>query len=197
MIGINRLYSYIAIAITALLFQNCSDVAFDSKQHMSRGPASLLDVSTKIDCQFIGATSLRYRLKDLLGINSGDISILADNGTPTSQMRIEKSKADLGEADPSQGLLQNLSCGMSKYKISAEIFIDACAVGMDSPKSLNHLFPNGLGDYDLIYLAFVGRAPTSYERNILLELASKLPVEKRATGVCAAIAGSLESLIQI
>jgi hypothetical protein len=86
---------------------------------------------------------------------------------------------------------------MTKYKVSMEVFIDACSVGMASEKGQSTLFPNGVENYDLIYLALVGRVPTDYERDVLTELTSKLPMEKRAMGVCAAVAGSLESLIQI
>jgi hypothetical protein len=198
MTRVKILYTLTGMFFVAVLFQNCGGIAFEAQDSASRGIASLdLGSSTKLDCQFIGTQSMHQRLATLLGINSGDISILADDGTQTSEMRIEKSKTDLGDADPAQGLLQNLSCGMTKYKISAEVFIDACTVGMNSPSQKQLLFPQGETNFDLLYMALIGRSPTDYERGVLMELSATLPPEKRAMGVCAAVASSLESLIKI
>lgn len=185
----------LGILFLVLHFQNCGRIGFQSQPDQTS--ASLSTQSSKLSCQFIGVDSIRFRLMNIFGLPQADVAILNDSGMPTSVMRVEKSKAELGEGDPSKSLSESLSCGMSKYKISAEIFIDACAWSMEKHNGEQRLFPNGLHRYEDIYLLLVGRHPTTYEVQQLEELAPLLPEAKRAVGLCAAVATSLESLIQI
>jgi len=159
--------------------------------------SSFTGSSAKSECQFIGAEAISLRLQALFDIPEGDVPLLDKSRTPTSQYRIHSSLADLGVEDASKGLINNLSCGMTKFKVSTEVFVDACSIGLQKKSTRDRLFPDGPSDYNSIYLSFIGRSPTSFEIQTLDDLSEQLPEESRAIGICAAVASSLESLTQI
>lgn len=181
----------------------CSASEFRAAQS-STGSSSLsseMDLSgqnsLKSDCQFIGVDAIASRLTMIFGISRGDVPILNDNGSASSMFRLASAASDLGAPNAATGKFLDLSCGMSKYKTSIEIFTDACSYAMDNPVIKLQLFPNGPMDSDHVYMSVIGRLPTSFEIAVLQELASVFPNGKKEAAVCAAVASSLESLLRI
>ena len=190
------------IIISAVLitgFQNCEyGLETQSTGSLGNSNSSLFNgPSAKSECQFIGADALSLRLQALFDIPEGDVPVLDKSGRSTNKYRIHSSLADLGVEDTSKGLINNLSCGMTKFKVSTEVFVDACSIGLQRKSTRDRLFPDGPSDYNAIYLSFIGRSPTSFEVQTLDDLQDQLPENSRAIGVCAAVASSLESLTQI
>jgi hypothetical protein len=90
---------------------------------------------------------------------------------------------------------EDLACSPTKFKPLLEIFLNGCYLGLQNTAVQQNLFPNGVSDYDAIYLTFIGRLPTSSEESILDDLVASLDsADKQMAGVCSAVASSLESV---
>lgn len=195
---VNRLLQITVLSCVVVLFQQCDNVNFQSAQDGQETSRSIASInSAKFDCEFIGVEAMRSRLLNVLGIPKEDVPVLNSNGQPTNQNRIAVAATDLGEPNAATGQFEDLSCGMTKFKTSIEVFADACAYALAQPAIQNELFPQGLNNFDPLYLNLIGRLPTSYEEQQLSALAQALPSNKREAGVCAATAASLEALVRI
>lgn len=116
-------------------------------------------------------------------------------GASTECYYLHKFRADLGEASPNEGRLANTECTPTKFRITTEMFINACEMAMSQSEVKAALFPNGVGDFEYLYLTFVGRRPEGNETQVLEELQSQFESEdKKAVAACASVAASLESL---
>ena len=172
-------------------YQNCFQIK-GNKNDAGGGGSGGYSSGTfgKSDCQFVSTTALHSYLKDILGIVSGDTAVLDANGNPTSTMYIASNGAALG--DPGVDTPSNTTCGSLKYKIAAEIMINAC--GTASAASLQALFPNGANDFSTIYQKVFGRSPTSEEVETLRNLVQSVSSQTAEKAACAAVSASVEAL---
>lgn len=192
-----KLVSTVTVLMASFL-QGCGQQAFQTKTAGSESSASTATFdSSKIECKFVGPSILESRLKSALGISAGDISALDDNGNATNEMRIAKNREVLGAGNSATGKADDFTCATTKFKVSVEVMVDACAVGLADTKVKSDLFPSGLSNFDALYKAFVGRVPTSYESQVIKEAIAGVPSGKAEAAACAVVATSLESLIRI
>lgn len=189
-----------------LVFQiACSKESFTAndrllQQQGSRTIASVGSLSVEnqskafMKCEFISPDALSGILKNQLGIESGDLQ-----GTMAGRQvnRIQANRLTLGAGDSTKGIASDTSCTPTKFKVATEILIDACVMMLQNSTARSKLFPNGGRDPEAAYLALIGRVPTASERTTLLELADALPADRLESGMCAAVASSLEALIRI
>jgi len=189
-------------------FQNCSgkfavtampeEMALSSTMRASPESSEPENsLASKIACQFIGPDILSDRLKFTFNIPIGDVPVLNTNGIPTTKMRIRESLVTLGKGDVNQGRPDDWNCGTTKFKASAEVMIDACAIALRDVQVKEKLFPPNLAGFDSLYHHLLGRLPTIFERDVLAELATKISADKAEAAVCGAVATSFESLIRI
>ncbi len=198
-----NIFRFVSITIfnSSLLvsFQNCGGKF--SADHQGTNSIDQMSVtgsqSAKFDCQFVGVETLRARLSATLGIQSQDVPILNDNGTPSNRGRIETNKASLGEADPKIGKYADYSCEMTKFKLSTEIMVDACKQAMSNTDIKAKLFPKGSEDYDQLFLTFLGRLPSTGEIEVLSGLTDTVADDNKEAAACAATAMSFEALTRI
>jgi hypothetical protein len=176
-------------------FQNCGQAGFQASNKSadiaSMGNPVETTMVAKRECEFIGTDVMGDRLKSVLGIASGDVPRL----DPANGNAINGP----GRLAAASGALSGYSCGVSKYKGSFEVMIDACTQAVSNVDVKNSLFPNGPENFDALYMKLVGREPTRGEAEMLLELvrSSKIPSAKREAAACAAVATTVESLIKI
>ena len=203
-----RLYTYLAISFMAVIlgFQNCGPGGFQASPVDKNGnfvAASSVTPPTQItskvlsECQIISPDILQSRIKNILGIASGDVPILADNGNTTGSMRIASALQTLGQGNPTDGTVDDYSCSTPKYKIMIQVFIDACSIAMTDATVAGRLFPNGPSDFNALYTSLVGRVPTADEIAILVELQGAVTAAQAKAAACGAVASSLASLIVI
>jgi hypothetical protein len=158
-------------------------------------------------CSFSDPTTLSNIIKQKFSISGGDIPMVDDKGNTKKDIScgngqaaadcfyLKKYRSDLGESDLSKGLLGNSSCSPTKFRITTELFINACQLALKTPEVKARLFPLGVGNYDYLYLSFTGRHPEIVETTVLKSLQDNFEDEtKKAVAACAAVAGSLESL---
>lgn len=166
-------------------------------QSVTNSEHNSFSFSSKLDCQYIGAEALSDRLISHLQIETGDVPVLNTNGVPTNTMRIESNKDLLGVADPSKGKFADYSCEIIKFRISAEVMIDACETALANQSVRQQLFPSGIQNFDSLFLSFLGRLPRQEEIQVLQYLAMSFPEEKQPGALCAAAAMSFEALTRI
>lgn len=158
-------------------------------------------------CSFFDPSTLSNIIKQKFEIGSGDVPMVdakgitkkdascGDGNTAVDCFYIKKYRPDLGESDLSKGILGNSSCSPTKFRITTELFINACQLALKNSSVKDRLFPLGVDNYDYLYLTFIGRYPEIVETTVIKSLQDNFEDEtKKAVAACAAVAGSLESL---
>lgn len=178
--------AHVLLLLLLVGFQNC----FQIKSTTTSGSAATDGVSLvveKIDCKFVSVPTLQSMLRSTLGLPQGDTAILNSNGQPTSNMYISVNRVALGGASAIED-----SCASLKYKLTAEIMINACE---EAPLAkIQSLFPQGASDFSTIYLTFLGRNPSQDEVQILRSLVSSVSSSVAERSACAAVGSSIETL---
>jgi hypothetical protein len=185
----------------------CAPSGFKSKSLLETSESSISFRDSLNACSFSDPTTLSNILKQKFSISDGDVPIVDDKGVTKKDKScgsgqsaadcfyLKKYRSDLGESDLSKGLLGNSSCSPTKFRITTELFINACQLALKTADVKDRLFPLGVGNYDYLYLTFTGRHPEIVEVNVLKSLQDNFEDEtKKAVAACAAVAGSLESL---
>ena len=193
---------HLLILLAGLL--SCAPTSFQANVNKNRSPASTFD-SLK-SCSFADTNTLRNVIEQKLGIAKKDVPLVdakgniktaaeCKQGSSTQCFYLHKFRADLGEASPNEGRLANTECTPTKFRITTEMFINACAMAMSQPAIKETLFPKGVEEFEYLYLSFVGRRPEGNESMVLSELQNQFDSkEKKAIAACASVAASLESL---
>ena len=187
------------------LFQNCSPMesaGIDGLELSSdRTLASTEGTQTALkECRFIGAQAMSSVLRDVLGIESGDVPMLNSEGAPLRSQNCktfnhQNEGRDCQYLNEFSSELNTQSCDASVFRISAQVFTNACKESLDRPENRTRLFPRGIASVDTIYLNLTGREVRNDEAQILQELASEFEVEsEKMAAVCAAIGSSLSSI---
>ncbi|MBK7842837.1 MAG: hypothetical protein IPJ71_03945 [Bdellovibrionales bacterium] len=185
----------------------CAPSGFKSKTLLETSESSISFRDSLNSCSFSDPSTLSNVIKQKFDISSGDIPIVDSKGvtkkdiscgdgkTAVDCFYIKKYRPDLGESDLNKGLLGNSACSPTKFRITTELFINACQLALKTPAVKDRLFPLGVDNYDYLYLTFTGRHPELVEVSVLKSLQSNFEDEtKKAVAACAAVAGSLESL---
>lgn len=187
---LRRLSLAVGFLLLIVAYQNCYQM-----QGVDLGSDNGLGTDvTKVECQFVTVDTLSSIIVNQLGIVEGDVSIL--NGGDY----LNQYQNSLGAADAEAGQFGDGQCTALKYKITTQLMVDACMEGFsrepeEGAKSASErLFPNGVNDYDALYLTFLGRLPNHAETSILDELVANMSSDKAEAAVCAAVAGSFEAL---
>ena len=186
-----------------MTYQNCGQNGFSSLSSSASQPVTSLNTGGVAGpqaleaCQIVSPSIMQSRIKNLLGIAAGDVPVLDDNGNPTSMNRMASELSTLGVGNPSAGIADDFSCSTPKFKDQIEIMVDACTIGLKTAAVQSRLFPNGANDYTALYMAFVGRAPTSDESAVLANLTNGMGTSSAEPAACAAVASSLQALISI
>lgn len=164
------------------------------------------------ECQFIDVVSMSNILKNQLGISYGDVPIYEDendilqsddcrNINPETNdpncYYLTTYAATLGVADLTNNIKTNNKCTSTKYKLATEIFLNACLESVDKPEISQKLFPNGLDNFDSLYLTFVGRKPFSREVEVLDELVKTVEPNVAKASACAVVASSFEAVSKL
>lgn len=221
------IFLFAFFALLAPFFQNCSRLSFQKTEEVERSLASTgeaVNISggegnnfsfvENIDerpvrlCQFISVETLRSILKDQLGIEAGDIPILNKDGSVMRDAScaadgddscgyIEKFETPLGLGNISGGDFDDRGCSTVKFKLVAEIFINACAIGMENEDVREEIFPLGLNNFDEVYMTFIGRKPFAHESDILKDLVKNMEYQTGVIAACATVASSLEAVTNL
>lgn len=178
-----------------------------SKNNILENPVSqgLSPSLLKLNCQYYEANNISESLKQILNISFGDVAVLDENGIQAQNCGpdgtgacyyLYENQVVLG--NKGLGIKQDTTCSASKFRLSTEVYINACVQSLSLEENRKKLFPQGLSNFDKIYQSFLGRYPSSLENQILKNLSDKLSGESnKMSGICAAIGASMEANLVI
>ncbi len=199
-----KIIKSIMYLVLMLSIQNCSQQGkFQTEETSSNSSSSVLDENVRLsqkDCRFIGGTAIATVLTDILGIASGDIAMLNEEGSPLKSNNCKSfnhvnSGRDCFYLNEYSNELSTQVCNASTFRLVSQIYINACTESLNDESNKTRLFPNGSQDTSTIHTAFTGRVPRSDESQILKDLTTQFESEQeKMTAVCAAIGSSLASI---
>ena len=212
-----------AALILVLAFTNCYSVnkapvqtsgteEETQNETFNREPAEIVEIqedNTEIapavnvalrSCQFISVSSIQSVLRNTLGLSSGDVTAVDEYKNPIpSYQYVEKYRGALGEGnfvDMDNQVADDHTCTSLKFKAAMIIFLEACTVSMENPRMKTSLFPQGVNNYDNLYLKTTGRMPKEAEVSILDGLVESVSDTIKPAAACAAVLTSISVLDQ-
>lgn len=184
------------IIILSVFLVSCS-----LKKFRSTGGSASEDFFLTKTCQSLDVDMISNILRYQLGFVEGDVPMVDESGNHLKSSNCKSYKAGGSGAQDCYYLntfekeLQDTSCVSSKLKVVSEIFINACVISIEDPVIDQRLFPQGVSNYDDLYLYMTGRIPATDEIQILDELSASISDDKeKKQAICATVSSSFAAV---